>query len=104
MLLAWLAYRQYFPPLERADGGRPYSIAEFATSKTDRPAAAYSTANAFPPEQDLELGQTRHRLPRGDTYRDADEEASSPTKSSPRGYGPGEGSHSFEANTSYQQQ
>jgi hypothetical protein len=104
MLLAWLAYRQYFPPLERADGGRPYSIAEFATSKTDRPAAAYSTGNAFPPEQDLELGQTRHRLPRGDTYRDADEEASSPTKSSPRGYGPGEGSHSFEANTSYQQQ
>lgn len=59
-LLAWMAYRQYFPPLALAEGGRPYSIAEFATEKAERPAiAGYSNAAGYQP--DLELGQTRQR-------------------------------------------
>jgi hypothetical protein len=48
-----MSYRQYFPALAVAEGGRPYSIAEFATEKHERPsheAAAY---------RDLELGQTQ---------------------------------------------
>jgi len=59
MLFAWMAYRQYFPALSLAEGGRPYSIAEFATEKDERP-IAYTTAS--PPDRDLELGQTRNRL------------------------------------------
>jgi len=59
-LLAWMAYRQYFPALALAEGGRPYSIAEFATEKAERPAVAgYSSTAGYLP--DLELGQTRQR-------------------------------------------
>jgi hypothetical protein len=48
-----MAYRQYFPALSLAEGGRPYSIAEFATEKHERgsqEAVGYT---------DLELGQTQ---------------------------------------------
>jgi hypothetical protein len=59
MLFAWMAYRQYFPALSVAEGGRPYSIAEFATEKYERPVAAFATAATR--EADLELGRTRQR-------------------------------------------
>ena len=42
MLLAWMAYRQYFPPIALAEGGRPYSLAEFATDKAERQSAVSS--------------------------------------------------------------
>jgi hypothetical protein len=58
-----MAYRQYFPALSLSEGGRPYSIAEFATEKGERP-IAYTTASA--PDRDLELGQTRNRSQRQD--------------------------------------
>lgn len=54
-----MAYRQYFPPLSVAEGGRPYSIAEFATEKYERQVAAF--ASAATREPDLELGRTRQR-------------------------------------------
>jgi hypothetical protein len=68
LLFAWMAYRQYFPALSVAEGGRPYSIAEFATEKAERPAAGQFTTPAatYPREQDLELGQTRLRTRRQD--------------------------------------
>lgn len=56
-----MAYRQYFPAISVAEGGRPYSIAEFAAEEDDRP-ASYTTSSG--PERDLELGQTRHRAQR----------------------------------------
>ena len=49
-----MAYRQYFPAISTAEGGRPYSIAEFAT-ETPTPNQAYTTSS----EPDLELGQSR---------------------------------------------
>ena len=55
-LLAWMAYRQYFPAISTAEGGRPYSIAEFAT-ETAGPVQAHSTSS----EPDLELGEARQR-------------------------------------------
>ena len=58
-----MAYRQYFPAISLAEGGRPYSIAEFATEKGERP-VSYTTASV--PERDLELGQTRQRGSRQD--------------------------------------
>lgn len=60
-----MAYRQYFPALSVAEGGRPYSIAEFATDKGERAAAGqFSAPVAYP--QDVELGQPRLRNRRGD--------------------------------------
>jgi hypothetical protein len=59
-LLAWMAYRQYFPAISTAEGGRPYSIAEFAT-ETAGPSQAYTSSSP-----DLELGQTRQRNRRTD--------------------------------------
>ena len=56
-----MAYRQYFPALSVAEGGRPYSIAEFATEKGELP-VSYATSSG--PEGDLELGQTRRRAQR----------------------------------------
>lgn len=96
MLLAWLSYRQYFPALSRADGGHPYSIAEFATGKEERLNVAYASASAYPPESDLELGRTRHRSDRTDAYNamETDTEAGSP-----RDCDQGEGSGSFDGNT-----
>jgi hypothetical protein len=61
LLFAWMAYRQYFPAISVAEGGRPYSIAEFATEKGESP-ASYTTSSG--PERDLELGQTRRRAQR----------------------------------------
>jgi hypothetical protein len=56
MLLAWMAYRQYFPALSVAEGGRPYSLAEFATEKGERPVdRGYSAPRDT---TDLELGET----------------------------------------------
>jgi len=60
-LLAWMAYRQYFPAISTAEGGRPYSIAEFATEKHELQRPAYATATRYPGDLDLELGQTRQR-------------------------------------------
>jgi len=54
-----MSYRQYFPPIALAEGGRPYSIAEFATEKYERAPASGYTAPGYQP--DLELGQTRQR-------------------------------------------
>jgi hypothetical protein len=92
MLLAWLSYRQYFPALSRADGGRPYSIAEFATDKHGRPTVASTSTGAYSPERDLELGQPRHRAHRPGAYNAVDtntsEAGSSPAKLSPGGYYP----------------
>jgi hypothetical protein len=51
-----MAYRQYFPALSVAEGGRPYSIAEFATEKDERPIAPYTSGS---PERDLEMGGPR---------------------------------------------
>ena len=108
MLLAWLAYRQYFPALSQADGGRPYSIAEFATGKHERPNIAYTSGSAYPPESDLELGQRRHRSQRTDAYiameTDTEGGGTSPTRFSPKDDVQGEGLHSFDGNTSYQRQ
>jgi hypothetical protein len=56
-----MAYRQYFPAISTAEGGRPYSIAEFAT-ETPTPSQAYATSS----EPDLELGQARQRNRRAD--------------------------------------
>jgi hypothetical protein len=65
LLFAWMAYRQYFPALFVAEGGRPYSIAEFATDKGEREAGQFSAPAAYP--QDVELGQaTRLRNRRQD--------------------------------------
>jgi hypothetical protein len=77
MLLAWMSYRQYFPALSIADSGRPYSIAEFATEKDERVAAAYTSATTYPSTSpDLELGARRPRrkdLPGTGKYRDSHE-------------------------------
>ena len=51
-----MAYRQYFPSISTAEGGRPYSIAEFATEPAG-PSQAYTTSSS----PDLELGQARQR-------------------------------------------
>ena len=56
-----MAYRQYFPAISVADGGRPYSIAEFATEKYERPPSDESTG-AY---ADLELGEPRSRSREG---------------------------------------
>ena len=61
-----------------ADGGRPYSIAEFATERDERQDALYDPATAYSRGPDLELGQTRQRSPRADAegygrYTDTEE-------------------------------
>jgi hypothetical protein len=74
MLLAWMAYRQYFPPIARTQSGRPYSIAEFASEKDERANPAYTSATTYPSKSpDLELG-TRQRPRRSDIpgFRDAE--------------------------------
>jgi len=107
-----MAYRQYFPAISTAEGGRPYSIAEFAT-ETVSPSQAYSTSC----EQDLELGQARHRtdvsgMGRWDRATDTDTEEEVPRNgpvklgvSSEHEYGtiPGQqaGTDSFDGNTEY---
>jgi len=53
MSLAWLSYRQYFPALYVAQGGRPYPFTELNEQRYDAIVAPY------PQERDLELGQTR---------------------------------------------
>jgi hypothetical protein len=64
-LLAWMAYRQYFPAISTAEGGRPYSIAEFATDSAERPSQSYTTSSSYnAQEPDLELGQPRQRARR----------------------------------------
>jgi hypothetical protein len=68
MLLAWMGYRQYFPPLALAQGGRPYSIAEFATDKSERSHVGYHSP--LRREPDLELGPRRRRR---DSVRSGDE-------------------------------
>ena len=76
MLFAWMAYRQYFPPLALAESGRPYSIAEFATEKDERASATgYSAPVAYPTQEpDLELGThpRRKNFPRDLNYHDGD--------------------------------
>src|SRR5436190_22219359 len=89
-----MAYRQYFPALSVAQGGRPYSIAEFATDKDENP-GQYSTS--FSPEGDLELGQTRYRSPRQDEMErwDRTDNAETHTEHRPISSGHGSGSRSF---------
>jgi hypothetical protein len=77
MLLAWMAYRQYFPSLSRAECGRPYSIAEFATEKDERATTSGYQSARYPSQSpDLEMG-ARQRLRRKDIpsgrYRDEGE-------------------------------
>jgi len=61
MLFAWMAYRQYFPSVATADGGRPYSIAEFGVDKADQRIALVEDSYRHSDEQDLELGRTEDR-------------------------------------------
>jgi len=61
-----MAYRQYFPSIATAEGGRPYSIAEFATESNEIPDVSYPTGGAYVPEPDLELGEPQQRFPRED--------------------------------------
>lgn len=65
MSLAWLSYRQYFPALFVAGGGRPYSLTELNEQRYDSLAAALNTTNAYPRERDLEAGQTRQTQGQG---------------------------------------
>jgi len=109
-----MAYRQYFPSISTAQGGRPYSIAEFAT-ETAGPSQAYTTSTS----PDLELGQARQRNRRTDAPgmgrwegADTDTEEEVPRNghvklgaSSEHEYGtiPGQqaGTQSFDGNTEY---
>jgi hypothetical protein len=86
LLLAWMAYRQYFPALYRAEGGRPYSISEFATEKSERPPATYNAPATYSGrEPDVEMGVPRPRrkdIPGSDgwtaeSYRDESPRVSS---------------------------
>lgn len=100
LLFAWMAYRQYFPPLALAEGGRPYSLAEFATEKGEpgRPAYAaaqpYATPATYTDQPDLELG-ARQRQRRTDI---PDSERTSTVPLRDDGYKPGP---SFDEPTEY---
>ena len=108
-----MAYRQYFPAISVAEGGRPYSIAEFATETGGR-TSSYTTSSS--PEGDLELGRTRPRVQRqgpetgGGDGMDTDTEEERPPQiklqSAEREYGTiptqyESGSSRFEGDTAY---
>jgi len=61
MLFAWMAYRQYFPSIATAEGGRPYSIAEFGIDKADQHIAFTEESYHHSDEPDVELGRTEDR-------------------------------------------
>jgi hypothetical protein len=107
LLFAWMAYRQYFPPLALAEGGRPYSIAEFATEKGEagRPAYAaaqpYATPATYTDQSDLELGnrprQRRKDIPGADGWEDSERTSTVPLRADDS-YKPGP---SFDEPTEY---
>jgi len=106
LLFAWMAYRQYFPALSFAEGGRPYSIAEFATDKGEREAGQFSAPVAYP--QDVELGQAtrlrnrRQDVPGQEAWEDGNRGSGVPLRGGTE-YGsipPAQGT-SFEESTEY---
>jgi diacylglycerol diphosphate phosphatase/phosphatidate phosphatase len=109
LLFAWMAYRQYFPPLARAEGGRPYSLAEFATEKGEEGRPAYPAAQpyvspaTYTDQPDLELGnrprQRRKDSPGADDWDEAERTSTVPLRDD--GYKPGP---SFDEPTEYRRQ
>lgn len=61
MLFAWMAYRQYFPSIATAEGGRPYSIVEFGIDKADQDIALAEDSYRHSDEADIELGRHADR-------------------------------------------
>jgi hypothetical protein len=62
MSFAWMAYRQYFPALRRAECGRPYSLAVFSADAHEEAATekSYSTPQyRSQSRSNLELGLSR---------------------------------------------
>jgi len=104
-----MAYRQYFPPLARAEGGRPYSLAEFATEKGEEGRPAYPAAQpyvspaTYTDQPDLELGnrprQRRKDSPGADDWDEAERTSTVPLRDD--GYKPGP---SFDEPTEYRRQ
>ncbi len=106
LLFAWMAYRQYFPPLALAEGGRPYSLAEFATEKGEpgRPAypaaQPYVTPAMYTDQPDLELGtrprQRRKDVPGAEGWDDSERTSTVPLRDDGYKLGP-----SFDEPTEY---
>ena len=55
-----MAYRQYFPAISAAEGGRPYSTAVFATDSREAGLGVVERSG-YEIRPDLEMGGTRQR-------------------------------------------
>jgi PAP2 superfamily len=69
--MAWLGYRQYFPALSVAEGGRPYALAAFEPEKEARTGPGFPS-RVYSPSADLEMGGGTVRSRIQGEYRSVD--------------------------------